>query len=391
MTMNSGKENLKLHIENFQAISDIEMDFEKGINIIVGQSNSGKTSVLRAIDTLVNNGSGSAEFIKRGTKQTSVEMDYNGNNIKWNRTPKEIEYSINGEKFLKVGSTDLFKLLPDNGFVRDPQGEFSNLEDEWTLPFPFYKSGSEIFKLFENIFSVSDSARILKCMKESEDENKRALKDSEKEIEHVNLKIDSIRKLNIKESVEKLKEYKNNLTYINNELEELYETRNELYKLRNKLAEAKQIPSSIDINLQDELDNYTELQGGLYKINQLQLEYNTISKLPKDKIETNIISENINSVIDIKGDLDKLHKFKRILNVTLPTPLTVNENIFNDINTLHEHLNTLKCLQVKGKNLVQTLRDKKEKISSLKEELSKVEVCPLCGNNIKECGEIQWN
>ena len=106
--MNSGKENLKLHIENFQAISDIEMDFEKGINIIVGQSNSGKTSVLRAIDTLVNNGSGSAEFIKRGTKQTSVEMDYNGNNIKWNRTPKEIEYSINGEKFLKVGSTDLF-------------------------------------------------------------------------------------------------------------------------------------------------------------------------------------------------------------------------------------------------------------------------------------------
>lgn len=389
--MNSGKENLKLHIENFQAISDIDIDFVKGINIIVGQSNSGKTSVLRAIDTLVNNGSGSAEFIKRGTKHTSVEMDYNGNNIKWSRTPKEIEYSINGEKFLKVGSTDLFKLLPENGFVRDPQGEFSNLEDEWTLPFPFYKNGSEIFKLFENIFSVSDSAKILKCMKESEDENKRALKYSEKEIEHVNLKIDSIRKLNIKESVEKLKEYKNNLTYVNNELGELYETRNQLYRLRNKLAEAEQIPSSIDIDLQNELDNYTELKEELYKINQLQLEYNNISKLPKDKIDTSIISESINSVIEVKGDLDKLREFKRVLDVTIPTPLTVNENIFNDINTLHEHLSTLKCLQVKGRTLVQTLRDKRGKISSLKEELSKVEVCPLCGNSMKECGEIQWN
>lgn len=389
--MNSGKENLKLHIENFQAISDIEIDFVKGINIIVGQSNSGKTSVLRAIDTLVNNGSGSAEFIKRGTKHTSVEMDYNGNNIKWSRTPKEIEYSINGEKFLKVGSTDLFKLLPENGFVRDPQGEFSNLEDEWTLPFPFYKNGSEIFKLFENIFSVSDSAKILKCMKESEDENKRALKDSKKEIEHVNLKIDSIRKLNIKESVEKLKEYKNNLTHVNNELEELYETRNQLYRLRNKLAEAEQIPSSIDIDLQNELDGYTELKEELYKINQLQLEYSTISKLPKDKIETNIILENINRVIEVKGDLDKLHEFKSVLDVTIPTPITVNENIFNEINTLYEHLSKLRCLQEKGRTLVQTLRGKRERISSLKEELSKVEVCPLCGNSIKECGEIQWN
>ena len=228
--------NLKLHIENFQAISDIELDFETGINIIVGQSNSGKTSVLRAIDTVVNNNSGSAEFIKKGTTRSTVSMTYDDNDVTWSRTNKEIEYNINNEKYLKVGGTDLFKLLPDNGFVRDPQGEFSNLEDEWTLPFPFYKSGSEIFKLFENIFAVSDSAKILKNMKDGEDTCKRELADNEKEIAHINLKIDAINKLNIEESVNKLKEFKE-------EMKKGYKltTEDKLYRLSKNLDRVSDI------------------------------------------------------------------------------------------------------------------------------------------------------
>lgn len=386
----SGKEHLKLHIENFQAISDIDMDFEQGINIIVGQSNSGKTSVLRAVDTVVNNASGSAEFIKKGTNRSTINMEYNGNEVQWSRTNKEIEYAINGEKFLKVGTTNLFKLLPENGFVLDPQGEFSNLEDEWTLPFPFYKSGSEIFKLFENIFSVSDSAKILKDMKDNEDRCKRELQDSEKEVSHVDLKIESIKKLNIEESVGKLKEYKNNLTYINNELEELYETINELYKLQNKLAEAKKIPSKLDIDLQSELQDFSELHEELYKINQLKLEYNVISKLPKNSIVVDTVLESINNALDIKEDLGKLDKFNKVLSISIPTTPKVNENTFNEIHSLHEHINSLKCLQVKGKRLVQALREKREEISSYKQELSKVKICPLCGSSVKECGEFNY-
>ena len=385
-----GKAHLKLHIENFQAISDIDMDFEQGINIIVGQSNSGKTSVLRAIDTVVNNTSGSAEFIKKGTKRSTISMEYNGNEIQWSRTNKEIEYAINGEKFLKVGTTNLFKLLPENGFVLDPQGEFSNLEDEWTLPFPFYKSGSEIFKLFENIFSVSDSAKILKDMKDNEDRCKRELQDSEKEVNHIDLKIESIKKLNIEESVNKLKEFKEELSNINSNLSELYEVRNTLYKLQNKLAEAKKIPSKLDMDLQGELQDFSELHEELYKINKLKLEYNVINKLPKNSIVADTVLENINNVLDIKEDLGKLDKFNKVLSISIPTTPKVNENTFNEIHALHEHINTLKCLQVKGKHLVQALREKREEISSYKQELSKVEICPLCGSSVKECGEIQW-
>ena len=43
-----------------------------------------------------------------------------------------------------------------------------NIEGEWDLPFPFDRTPSELFKLFENIFCISDSAVILKSFKDEE-------------------------------------------------------------------------------------------------------------------------------------------------------------------------------------------------------------------------------
>ena len=58
------KNNLKVTIENFQSISKGELEFTQGINIIVGQSNSGKSAILRALKGAVLNTSGSQKYIK---------------------------------------------------------------------------------------------------------------------------------------------------------------------------------------------------------------------------------------------------------------------------------------------------------------------------------------
>ena len=47
--------NFSLKIEDFQSIGNAELEFIPGINLIVGQSNSGKTAVLRAIDSVLTN------------------------------------------------------------------------------------------------------------------------------------------------------------------------------------------------------------------------------------------------------------------------------------------------------------------------------------------------
>ena len=42
----------KIHIKNFRNYNDFTMDFHKGLNVIIGSNNSGKTGLLSAIDLL---------------------------------------------------------------------------------------------------------------------------------------------------------------------------------------------------------------------------------------------------------------------------------------------------------------------------------------------------
>ena len=147
------KNNLKVTIENFQSISKGELEFTQGINIIVGQSNSGKSAILRAIKGAILNPSGSQKYIKNGTKGFKVGIDYQGNSIEWSRTSRSPEYVINGEKYAKTGSSNLLDFLDNSGFTLDENKSLMNVESELELPFPFDKSNNELLKLFEkNIF-----------------------------------------------------------------------------------------------------------------------------------------------------------------------------------------------------------------------------------------------
>ena len=169
---------LKLSLQNFQSISEGELTFQTGLNFIIGQSNSGKSATFRALKACLLNPAGSQRFIKRDTDKTVVELRYNGNDISWSKTGRSNSYTINGEEYRNTGKSDAFKILNDEtGFVRAEKGcVLMNIEEELQLPFPFGIPDSELFKLFENVFCVSDSAVILKSAKEHEDKVKDDLK-----------------------------------------------------------------------------------------------------------------------------------------------------------------------------------------------------------------------
>ena len=55
-TKNKGGGNLylsKLHIKNYRSIKDLELEFRKGRNVIVGKNNSGKSNIIKAIDIVL--------------------------------------------------------------------------------------------------------------------------------------------------------------------------------------------------------------------------------------------------------------------------------------------------------------------------------------------------
>ena len=158
--------NFSLKIEDFQSIGDALLEFNPGVNLIVGQSNSGKTAILRAINATLTNPSYAKTFIRHRASSCSVTFAYNGHEVTWQKSAKGgTKYLVDSQEYSKLGTSDLFDILSDNGFVKSYNDEVMNIEGEWDLPFPFDRTPAELFRLFENVFCVSDSATILKSFK----------------------------------------------------------------------------------------------------------------------------------------------------------------------------------------------------------------------------------
>lgn len=80
-------------IENFQSHEKTHVDFNAGLNVIVGESNNGKTSILRAMDWVVDNQPLGTDFIMTGKNYCKVRITYDNDTfIERYRTLKDTGY-----------------------------------------------------------------------------------------------------------------------------------------------------------------------------------------------------------------------------------------------------------------------------------------------------------
>lgn len=80
-------------LKNFQAHKDTTVQFDKGLNIIIGESNNGKTSILRGILWAIDNQPLGNDFIMAGENDCSVTINFSdGTYIERGRTVKDTGY-----------------------------------------------------------------------------------------------------------------------------------------------------------------------------------------------------------------------------------------------------------------------------------------------------------
>ncbi len=101
----------KIKIENFQSLSEADIELNDGLTIVTGTTNNGKTAIVRSVEAAVFN-TGTDEFIKAGTDSLSVELDNGEHNVKYVRkakgkTDKTTYQFDNGEVQQKVGRNQL--------------------------------------------------------------------------------------------------------------------------------------------------------------------------------------------------------------------------------------------------------------------------------------------
>jgi energy-coupling factor transporter ATP-binding protein EcfA2 len=97
---------VQLDVRNFQSLEDISLEV-RGLTVIVGPTNSGKSALVRALSSALFNRSGS-HFLRKGEKETTVEVQglpTTGEpvDVTWVKGKKPTVFTVNGDEFRKVG------------------------------------------------------------------------------------------------------------------------------------------------------------------------------------------------------------------------------------------------------------------------------------------------
>ena len=62
----------KLHIKNIGIIDDIEINLNKGLNVLTGETGAGKSLIIGSLD-IISGGRFSKEIIRKGENHSFVE------------------------------------------------------------------------------------------------------------------------------------------------------------------------------------------------------------------------------------------------------------------------------------------------------------------------------
>ena len=410
MERNLMTNKLKLSLINFQSITNGELEFETGLNFIVGQSNSGKSATFRALKACLSNPSGSQRFIKKDSNIAEVILEYNDNVIDWKRTKSESSYNINGEEYVKTGKSDAFKIVEDTGFARDHNDTIMNIEEELQLPFPYGVSKTDLFKLFENIFCVSDSAIILKSAKDHENEVKSDIGLLENEVSKVKNKLYELGKFKKEISLSKLKSARDKIVEKQNNLDKL----NDGIEIIKTAVEVSNIKLPKSLKFSNKLDQYSELAKIKELMNQLSELHKTSQSLKGIKAPNSVDLREYKELTTIQKDLTILNKLLQIDTKETFKPKQIDLNKYSELNKIIRDVNIVKQLaqleipsyniqnklenyeqlitykdeltkiMIAGKEAVEKKKGITKRLGEIQDKLKTYKVCPLCHKPLNE-------
>jgi len=152
---------MKILVENFEALAKIKLNLAPGtITSITGSNGQGKSSVVRALDSMIKNrpASDKESFIRKGASKARVLIKGSDDKvIKWARTTSATTLSINNKPETKLRRQSIPEIDPECGYAieKDPGGAIiPNIVHEETKIFPFNVSTSTAFKIFNRFLGV---------------------------------------------------------------------------------------------------------------------------------------------------------------------------------------------------------------------------------------------
>ena len=331
----------KIIIKGFENHIDSELEFVNGLNIITGVSNTGKSSIVKSLNWLINNQPSGDGYINNDLKKCQVISYFNNDKIEKYKDEKEHYYKINDENEF----TALKQNIPEQVQNITNFTEM-NLQSQFDKFFLLQDTSGEVARKLNNIINLSIMDEAIKTAKSKVYKKARDIEKLEEDV----LKLQKdLNKFDWLDNVEGLI---NDIKKLNNEKE------NKI----NKINELKNIYNEYKI-LNDQIK---QLNGKLLLKPIIILILTQINNAITTKQQNNKINSLWANFIEIKQDLNNVKeiiKYKDLVN-------DINQNI-KFYEKWEKRLNNLIELNENYKNIQFNLKkyinidEKKEKISIL--------------------------
>lgn len=396
--------SMKVQVKNYQIIKNAEAEFVPGLNVIVGPSNNGKTSFIKAIKSLIYTEPGSTP-IRFGTQSYIVGIQYNGHTVILQKGLKDSAYLVDGEKFTKYGTStpeEVSKALGIRELELNGKKEKINFWDQMNYPFLLDKSSTELFRF---IVDSGEDDQISAALKDMVSDRQGINKDInqlqgsimvlDEQIATKTKEIDNLKpRLEVSKEIIKMQTKVANVRQMNNLLEKIKSLQSkqlELQKQYNKVEAESKIYSESVLKLQDSYEKSSIYSNTLRRINDFKNRINQNDQiLSKYKITfdllENVSEVNLEPLIKVRDSILNLQSKVNLLSNQKSSTLDIDtkkveENLLTLTNykTSLQRFSANKTLKSNSEVMMDSVNKILDKITKLQ---SNIQVCPYCGQAI---------
>lgn len=334
-----------VHLKNFQAHRDTKFTLHPGVNVFIGASDKGKSSIYRALDWVINNVSGKGDSF---TPFSGGNPDVTIDGVRRFRSKSKNEYYISGNK------------EPLKAFYQKPPAEvveYFNMADiNWSgqhAPhFLVSNTSGEVARIL-------NSAVDLNIIDESQKKVSSAKRDAKTKVNLLNKQLaEALEGLESYGSIEAQSKRLDRCRSFSKKLESLTKSRDKISSFISKINRIE-----TELNIYPDLDMLSE----------------RVQKLLVDKIENNkqevlrdTIKKTINRLKDIQDDIDSYSNLPRI-EIALKKVMDLKK----DLAEVTKERSLINNCIISYKRKDGLILEVKKELKDLTKQMP--EVCPLCG------------
>ena len=398
--------NIRVSVKDYQIIKQAILDFKPGLTSIIGPSNNGKSSILKAIKSAVYTEPGSTP-IRTGAQSYIVGIQDNGHTVVYQKKEGSSKYLVDDKSYSKFGLStpeEVSIALNIRELILNGNKVQLNFWNQMDKPFLLDKSAGELFKFILDSGENDQLSSVLKAMvtdrqslnKEAdnlqgqitalEDSIDKQQKESDKLVPVIEKANNLIDKKSRYDELNKLKELIQNYFILDKRIEE-HETSLKIIKDKEKIynkLNLKLFKNKLDIN--KDIEDYNQNETQILNVyNDIVNTQNMLDILNRLKLSE--LSYLINKIDEYKIILNDIEKYSDVilkLTKAIPSKTLVDKiPLVENRNKIFDIIEKLYSFSEREFEILNELENLESSYNKIKEIEKLFKVCPLCGHALE--------